>query len=486
MTKFLVYNARKRQEGGDAAAAYFERTECVAGVQDARFQQLMPDVLHWLGIAPHRPLRLHERHEVRRARRQGVKIVERVPIPDELVPADAQVEMAAKKAAGYFTRRGRPSRRTWQVPSAARSTSTEPFEIGRGRVTPETAAALSLLSAAAVRERAHRHAGARARRTGCRISASISSRLDAAADLVVATHARGLSRRSMCRSMRAGGTSWSRGAIAGPAIDRDTAWRDAAERARAAFDLAIVTVLLDAGAGRRWRYRDATDRQTRRPLRGLGARQPRMFAAGAFSSDPRRPLRADAAALRGMTRDDPAHGISRSTDAIRCSASRAAPRCCAALGDAWRRSPDVFARATAPAPGRAVRPSRRRALGGGVPAPASWRRCCASWARSGRRGWSWAAFRSATAGATRRSRRDDATDGLVPLHKLSQWLAYSLIEPLEAAGIAVTDIDGLTGLAEYRNGGLFVDTGVLTCAIRPTPQRRITCRFARWSSNGAR
>jgi hypothetical protein len=55
----------------------------------------------------------------------------------------------------------------------------------------------------------------------------------------------------------------------------------------------------------------------------------------------------------------------------------------------------------------------------------------------------------------------DTTSGLVPLHKLSQWLAYSLIEPLQRAGIAVTDIDGLTGLAEYRNGGLFIDTGVL-------------------------
>jgi hypothetical protein len=58
-------------------------------------------------------------------------------------------------------------------------------------------------------------------------------------------------------------------------------------------------------------------------------------------------------------------------------------------------------------------------------------------------------------------RRGDESDGLVPLHKLSQWLAYSLIEPLEAAGIEVVDVDGLTGLAEYRNGGLFVDMGVL-------------------------
>jgi len=56
----------------------------------------------------------------------------------------------------------------------------------------------------------------------------------------------------------------------------------------------------------------------------------------------------------------------------------------------------------------------------------------------------------------------DATSGLVPLHKLSQWLAYSLIEPLQRAGAEVTDINGLTGLAEYRNGGLFVDLGVLT------------------------
>ena len=56
---------------------------------------------------------------------------------------------------------------------------------------------------------------------------------------------------------------------------------------------------------------------------------------------------------------------------------------------------------------------------------------------------------------------EDATSHLMPLHKLSQWLAYSLIEPLQTAGIDVTDIDGLTGLAEYRNGGLFIDSGVL-------------------------
>ena len=103
VTKFLVYNARKRQNGGDAASTYFERTECVAGVQDARFQQFMPDVIHWLGL--NRIDRLVSMSDMKHdaLTGQGIEIVERVPIPDELIPADAHVEIAAKKAAGYFS-----------------------------------------------------------------------------------------------------------------------------------------------------------------------------------------------------------------------------------------------------------------------------------------------------------------------------------------------------------------------------------------------
>jgi GTP cyclohydrolase II len=103
VTKFLVYNARKRQEGGDIASMYFARTECVAGVQDARFQQLMPDALHWLGLR--RIDRLISMSDMKYDALvgQGIEIVERVSLPDHLVPSDAQVEMAAKKAAGYYT-----------------------------------------------------------------------------------------------------------------------------------------------------------------------------------------------------------------------------------------------------------------------------------------------------------------------------------------------------------------------------------------------
>jgi GTP cyclohydrolase II len=103
VTKFLVYNARKRQVGGDTADQYFARTECVAGVQDMRFQELMPDVLHWLGIRKIHRLVSMSNMKYDAITQSGIEIGERVNIPDALIPADARVEMDAKVAAGYFT-----------------------------------------------------------------------------------------------------------------------------------------------------------------------------------------------------------------------------------------------------------------------------------------------------------------------------------------------------------------------------------------------
>ncbi len=102
VTKFLVYNARKRQEGGDSAANYFKRTECVAGVEDARFQEFMPDVLHFFGIR-----KIHNLHSMSNMKydaivSSGITVENRISIPDDLIPVDAHVEMEAKKAAGYF------------------------------------------------------------------------------------------------------------------------------------------------------------------------------------------------------------------------------------------------------------------------------------------------------------------------------------------------------------------------------------------------
>ncbi len=120
VTKFLVYNARKRQEGGDRADRYFLRTECVAGVQDMRFQELMPDVLHWLGITKIHRLVSMSNDKYDAITGSGIEVRERVKIPDDLVPADAKVEMDAKIAAGYFT--------DGTVPSAEQLAQT----LGRG------------------------------------------------------------------------------------------------------------------------------------------------------------------------------------------------------------------------------------------------------------------------------------------------------------------------------------------------------------------
>ncbi|KRD16897.1 hypothetical protein ASE48_27490 [Mycobacterium sp. Root265] len=103
VTKFLVYNARKRQIGGDTADQYFARTECVAGVQDMRFQELMPDVLHWLGITRIHRLVSMSNMKYDAITGSGITVGERVNIPDDLIPADARVEIDAKMAAGYFT-----------------------------------------------------------------------------------------------------------------------------------------------------------------------------------------------------------------------------------------------------------------------------------------------------------------------------------------------------------------------------------------------
>lgn len=234
-----------------------------------------------------------------------------------------------------------------------------------------------------------------------------------------------------------------------------------AERARAAFDLVILSVLLDAGAGAQWRYSDGGRSFGR--SEGLAVASQRMFENGAFSVHPGAPLRADGAALARLEPETLQHGFqaSAANPMVGLEGRSALIR---RLGDQVLARPDLFATADDPCPGGLYDVLAARAENGRLPAPAILETLLEAlgpiW--SGR-----LAIDGIALGDCWRHpaiRRDDASDGLVPLHKLSQWLAYSLIEPLQESGIEVTDIDGLTGLAEYRNGGLFVDTGVLRLA----------------------
>ncbi|KAL2915185.1 Uracil-regulated protein 1 [Polyrhizophydium stewartii] len=103
VTKYLVYNARKRAEGGDTAENYFLRTENIAGVKDMRFQATMPDVLHWLGIQKVDRMISMSNMKYDAIVGSGIPILERVEIPPDMLPPDSQVEIDAKIAAGYFS-----------------------------------------------------------------------------------------------------------------------------------------------------------------------------------------------------------------------------------------------------------------------------------------------------------------------------------------------------------------------------------------------
>lgn len=240
----------------------------------------------------------------------------------------------------------------------------------------------------------------------------------------------------------------------------EVSWPDRAARARAEFDLAIVSVLLDAGAGATWRYRDAVTGESIGRSEGLAIASLDMFAGGLFSGDARAPFRADADALAKLplasltsafqaSDANPLLGLDGRTDLLR------------RLGKLVAERADVFGLHDTPRPGGLFDHIAAQAVGGAVAAPAILS------AVLNQLGPIWPSrlelagiplgdcWRHPAIGA------DDGTTGLVPLHKLSQWLSYSLIEPLQRAGFDVTDIDGLTGLAEYRNGGLFVDHEVL-------------------------
>lgn len=233
------------------------------------------------------------------------------------------------------------------------------------------------------------------------------------------------------------------------------------EIARIRIDLAVTSVLLDAGAGAAWRYRDPVSGVLLARSEGLAIASLEAFRSGLFSSRPAEPLRVDCDGLAGSSAatlgaafqvrpDNPLAGLGGRAALLN------------RLGKALAASPEVFG-ADDPRIGHLF-DAVRRDYPGGIAAADLLAIVLAAF------GSIWPArtvLGGINLGDTWRHPRagpgtaGDPTNGLVPFHKLSQWLTYSLIEPLSEAGIAVTDIDGLTGLAEYRNGGLFIDCGVL-------------------------
>ncbi len=239
------------------------------------------------------------------------------------------------------------------------------------------------------------------------------------------------------------------------ALDR-TVGGSGDDRARVWIDLVMISVLLDAGAGEPWTYREPGTDLVIGHSEGLAIATLHAFEAGLFSSDPAQPLRVDAAALAALDSERLAAAFQSSpTNLLAGIDGRIG--LVRALGAALTRSPALFAGAR---PSglldhfRAIAPHQLPAaellitlLEGLSPI----------WpGRIEIEGHNLGdVWRHRAAGGS------GPSAGLVPFHELSQWLAYSLFEPLERAGFVIAQADALTGLAEYRNGGLFVDLGVL-------------------------
>ncbi|QRK11919.1 URC4/urg3 family protein [Archangium violaceum] len=241
-------------------------------------------------------------------------------------------------------------------------------------------------------------------------------------------------------------------------LDARLATLPPAERARAKLDLVVTSVLLDAGSGPTWKYVEPGGGTYARS-EGLAVASFRMFMAGAFSSDPSQPLRADAEGLRRLslealargfqvTEDNPLAGLEGRLTLLH-GLGHALPRPGALHDQLAERGPRVPA---AEVLGRVL-----ESLGPIWPG-----RITLDGVNLGDVWWHPALG------------PDDSPEALVPFHKLSQWLTYSLLEPLEEGGITVTELDALTGLPEYRNGGLLVDLGVLA----PRDVRLLTDAFS--------
>jgi hypothetical protein len=237
-------------------------------------------------------------------------------------------------------------------------------------------------------------------------------------------------------------------------------WQGADAAARSAIDLVITSVLLDAGAGAGWQYRDHATGLVAVRSEGLALASLRWFENGGLSDNPGDPFRVDAAALR---RAD-SHTI-RSAFQVREDNQLLGLEGRAALlnrlGAVVESRPDLFALSDSPRPGGLFDALRARALNGRLPAATILEILLEALGPIWQGRPSMGGVPLGDCWLHPVLAADSPGGGYVPLHKLSQWLTYSLLEPLGKAGIAVSNVHELTGLAEYRNGGLFVDLGVL-------------------------
>jgi len=423
VVKFRVYNARTNQEGGDRPETYFHHTEAIAGIRDARFQVMMPDVLNWMGLRRIDLLCSMSNEKYQAIVGAGIQVMQRVDLPEDYVKASMRVELDAKIASGYHS-----------------------DKIETEKVASE------LMQLSAIR-----------RQCGRLYDLAKQGQLDFFTvheeQLSVAVDATEKCLRGRFPHLRVPPHSRLRHFDEHRISAMMGSWAcDQTEKARRMVDLVTVSVLLDAGAGSSWRYIQENG-ATARSSEGLAAATLDLFSDGFFSTDPALKTRVNSLALKGISEEALSRGlqVSRSNPLVGVAGRVAVLR---SLGQALEDHPEFFGREL-PRPGNMVDYLLGHTKAGEVSLDELWKVCALGlysiWPlhpNGVMRGDVW---------KHSRLQSDEPSAGLVPFHKLTQWLTYSLIDVLDrTVGLRVTGTAALTCLAEYRNGGLLIDTGVLS------------------------
>ena len=425
--KFRVYNARTNQVGGDTPEKYFHHTESIAGIRDARFQTMMPDALLWMGISRIDWLLSMSNEKYEAIVDAGITVMQRVDLPDANVPKAAWVEMDAKVASGYHQ----------DVVVAKESVREQLFHLPLIR-----AQCLKIYNLAKKGHLSH--------------IVLDESKIPAVVDFVekvirdtyptlaIPMHSRLRHFKPEILSMVI--ESWP---------------GDCVERCRRLVDLCTVSVLLDAGAGPKWKYICPWDGSVGTRSEGLAQASLDMFTDGSFSSDAALKCRVNSLGLSSLKLDTLKRGFQVHGDNV-VTGLEGRLGLLHRLGDALEASPEFFGPSELFRPGNVVDYVLKHAVVGKVSVKTLWfalmKGLVNIWpsrTTTGlRQGDVWV--------HSKIKNPSEPGSDLVPFHKLTQWLCYSLVEVMETQlGLEFLDMDQMTALAEYRNGGLLVDLGVL-------------------------
>jgi len=425
ITKYRVYNARKNQDGGDTAEKYFFHTENIAGIRDARFQEMMPDVLNWLGVHRIDWLFSMSNEKYDALIQAGIRIYQRVPLPQHWVPEGAFVELHAKIADGYHSM----EISTEEVVNKMRNLHMIRKQCER------------VYDLAKQEKLQHLYIDEKKMIEATQYVIDCIEKYHPTKDIPMHSRFRHFENEDMEQLEE----MWNRAKI------------PASEQVKRLIDLATVSVLIDAGAGPIWKYTKPNGEQKGRS-EGLASASFQMFLSGLFSSDVAVQTRVNSIALKKLkvqdlklafqvSKTNPMIGLKGRADLLN------------RLGGALEEYPIFFGHEIF-RPGNIVDYIQSHVINNQISIEIIWQAIIVGlekiWPNhvSGiQRGDVWTYSPLKISG--------QAGSDLVPFHKLSQWLMLSWLEPLMELDFEITELELLTPLAEYRNGGFLIDIGLI-------------------------